>query len=381
VVGISSATRLATRGDRSCALSGGKLLCWGKLATRVVNDASAGTTLGVLRGPRKTPEVSLVPLAALVDSVSTPERAPGLLGLSSLSTTAHGFCALFPTAAGGSELKCRGRDALLGVGTFWANVPDVGKLDVRQVVSRSQLACALMSDGRVTCRADKNEAWRQVPDVSDVQSLALGDGFACAADGAGAVWCWGANDVGQLGTGTRQASQRPQRAVGVSDATKLAIARNRVCALRSGGEVMCWGGSPSYFAREEPAKPPALPARVLSGTFADVSASQDQICGLRGDGALACLGEYGSETPAAPRGLAGAAQLSVARRGGCALDAEGQALCWGENDAGQLGSGRQSRGFASPVLGLPKLKQLQIHGDQVCALSLSGELWCWGGRR
>jgi alpha-tubulin suppressor-like RCC1 family protein len=38
---------------------------------------------------------------------------------------------------------------------------------------------------------------------------------------AGAVWCWGANDAGQLGDGTLAMRTEPVRAAGVEGATRV----------------------------------------------------------------------------------------------------------------------------------------------------------------
>lgn len=65
----------------------------------------------------------------------------------------------------------------------------------------------------------------------------------------------------------------------------------------------------------------------------------------------------------------------------CGRTAEGQLYCWGENDAGQLGTGDfQARntpvlvGLQSPVV------RFDLGFDTGCAILESGELWCWGNR-
>jgi len=46
-------------------------------------------------------------------------------------------------------------------------------------------------------------------------SLALGIGHTCGLVRTGAVYCWGDNELGQLGNGTTQNSTQPQRVIDV----------------------------------------------------------------------------------------------------------------------------------------------------------------------
>lgn len=49
----------------------------------------------------------------------------------------------------------------------------------------------------------------QVSGLSEIISLAVADGFACAVESNGQVWCWGGNNEGSLGTGDRISSSVP----------------------------------------------------------------------------------------------------------------------------------------------------------------------------
>jgi alpha-tubulin suppressor-like RCC1 family protein len=45
-----------------------------------------------------------------------------------------------------------------------------------------------------------------------VVAISVGETHICAVTSDGAVWCWGGNDYGQLGNGSRIASPVPVRA-------------------------------------------------------------------------------------------------------------------------------------------------------------------------
>jgi alpha-tubulin suppressor-like RCC1 family protein len=75
----------------------------------------------------------------------------------------------------------------------------------------------------------------------DAVALAVGALFGCAVLEGGAARCWGANDVGQLGTGDRRSAASPVPVVGLDDARAIATGANHTCALRDDGTLACWG--------------------------------------------------------------------------------------------------------------------------------------------
>lgn len=72
----------------------------------------------------------------------------------------------------------------------------------------------------------------------DVQS---GQQHDCARDQDGSLWCWGNNEIGQLGNGTTEASAAAVRVVGLVDVTGHDAGRGGGCALATGRPIQCWG--------------------------------------------------------------------------------------------------------------------------------------------
>ena len=74
------------------------------------------------------------------------------------------------------------------------------------------------------------------------QVLALGGYFTCGIDQLGAAWCWGANDAGQLGNGsTTQANFPLAVSGGLTFATITAATTNYACGITTTSVAYCWG--------------------------------------------------------------------------------------------------------------------------------------------
>jgi alpha-tubulin suppressor-like RCC1 family protein len=58
---------------------------------------------------------------------------------------------------------------------------------------------------------------------------------------AGEVWCWGLNDFGQLGDGTKIDHAAPARVTGLSNVVSVSASSEHTCALEADKSVWCWG--------------------------------------------------------------------------------------------------------------------------------------------
>jgi len=81
-----------------------------------------------------------------------------------------------------------------------------------------------------------------LPAGTDPNDVSAGRAHACVVDRARAVWCWGANGQGQLGNGTTTNSATPVRVPGVA-ATLVAAGADHSCASTTKGRLRCWGGN------------------------------------------------------------------------------------------------------------------------------------------
>jgi alpha-tubulin suppressor-like RCC1 family protein len=202
--------------------------------------------------------------------------------------------------------------------------------------------------------------------LAGVIALSLGTTHSCALASPGDVYCWGEGGFGQLGDGQFLDSSRPvrvQRAADLplSDVVELSASSGQhSCARRTSGAVYCWGlndfgqvgtgvsGSTGRATRVLTASG-ALDASTGPRTLANASCASSS-------GALYCWGHnyYGqvgdgysyyydsySAVPvvdASLMPLSGVVGFGAGDRHACALTAIGNVVCWGDNSAGQLGN-------------------------------------------
>lgn len=248
--------------------------------------------------------------------------------------------------------------------------------NVSQIAVGSSFACARLEDGRAKCWGDNfyaqlgaNHARGDLDDdsagealtvvassdtldpLTGVQYLTAGSNFACALLAGGTVKCWGNNQFGTLGTGDLGGMEpAPVDVENLVDVQQLSPGSDATCALLPQGKVQCWGyGLYGQLGNEATQNQPS-PVDVI---------------GL--DGPVSRL-------------FAGGGHF-------CALFSEDRsAKCWGRNNYRQIGGGSttNSQTTAIDVLaaeGGPKLQGIEaIVGGTLstCALMQDGELLCWG---
>lgn len=227
------------------------------------------------------------------------------------------------------------------------------------------------------------------PDCSDTLTLAAGNDHTCALDG-GAVWCWGRNDLGQLGDGTFVDRSEPVRVVGIDAAVQLSAGHDHTCAMDATGVVWCWGDNED--AKLGFAGPVALALPVVATTNAkDVAAGGNHSCAVLFDGRVECWGDNGSgqlgygeaggySSPVLVAGLDDIVDVDTGWNHSCALDAAGSVWCWGSDALGQIGDDDDpvEDDLLPLEIGLSNIVEISLGGDHSCARTDSGELSCWG---
>jgi uncharacterized repeat protein (TIGR02059 family) len=337
----------------SCAVtSTGGVKCWG-----YGYDGQLGNGL--------TPSYQYTPVNVLM----SPSSA-ALSGVSAIASGYYQSCAL--TTTGG--VKCWGYNSKgeLGNGstTRQTTAVDVTGLTsgVTAIALGGQHSCALTTGGSVKCwglnnygqlgdgtRSDKSTPV-DVTGLTNVSAIALGDFHSCALTTTGGVKCWGWSGDGQLGDGSTTMSTSPVDVTGLtSGVTAIALGGKHSCALITGGSVKCWGDNASGQLGNG--------STTDRTTAVDVHTSSSSSTAISGVSAIALGGDHS-----------------------CALTTGGSVKCWGENNFGQLGNGSTTRQTtavdvhtsSSSSTAISGVSAIALGDTHSCALTTTGGVKCWG---
>jgi alpha-tubulin suppressor-like RCC1 family protein len=219
--------------------------------------------------------------------------------------------------------------------------------------------------------------------------LTAGAAHTCGLAGGGVPICWGQNLNGQLGDGSRIDQLSPRAVGGGLLFTSLVAGWNHTCGLTDNGNAFCWGLN-SEGQLGDGSRLDQLTPTLVRAPVASLVAGQSHTCGISGQQVL-CWGDNrfgqlgdgttdGRVTPVSVQGLAGpATQLASGAVHTCALTAGGAAYCWGQNLHGQLGDGSTRNSTrATAVTGDLRFRSIYAGGALTCGFSVDGSQYCWG---
>lgn len=221
-----------------------------------------------------------------------------------------------------------------------------------------------------------------------------------------ALWCWGENDAGQLGTGDNADRNAPTQIELPQGRHPVAVNAGwaSTCVILDNGTGMCWGkndfghlGDGTYNDRNQPTPISVLPSN-RSLVAMDLGAGH--ACGILDDGMVHCwgngtfsnsssggrLGDGTSTSSTYPRAVSlpadrTAISIDVGIDHTCAILNDSNAVCWGLNSLGQLGDGTTVNS-TTPVpvsmpagLGVAEISAGWIH---TCAVATNASVYCWG---
>ncbi|MDB4882213.1 MAG: hypothetical protein JWL95_979 [Gemmatimonadetes bacterium] len=296
--------------------------------------------------------------------------------------------------SGGTDIACVRSD--LGVLKCWgakkpqAEVVAAGST-FTNVDSGGASTCAVRSDGALLCWVSRTYA-PVVKDPGVFKSVAVGGDHQCAIASTGAMSCWGGNATGQLGTGNTTTTQTLTPVVGgATDWKTVRAGTGFTCALKTSGALYCWGldnlnqlgGGNGGNADGGPIVR-SSPVAVAAGTvWNDIDSGGYSSCGIRNDGALLCWGQGSSfatgVTPTAMDNARDWGRVRVDTTHACALKTNGALYCWGSNGYGQLGDGTRASRTALQQVGVDRdWVDVALGQYFTCAAKKDGSVWCWG---
>lgn len=243
-----------------------------------------------------------------------------------------------------------------------------------------------------------------------VKKIFVAQHHSCALTEEGKMYCWGINNNGQLGDGTRITQAKPVQVGGIlanKVITDIGGTGNSSCAIAE-SQIYCWGmngdgqvGDGTTLDRTTPVlvdTPGVATALSASGSRSRVMCaiiSGKAYCW--GQNAVGSVGDGTTITRRTPTKvmdtgvLAGKTVTSISQDGSftdqsgyahvCAV-ADSKVYCWGENGEGQVGDGTTTS-RSTPVavsggaLSGRNVQDVKLGVRHSCALS-DGAVYCWG---
>jgi alpha-tubulin suppressor-like RCC1 family protein len=247
----------------------------------------------------------------------------------------------------------------------------------QMVTSGGRHSCALALDGSAFCWGANDQGQLGNGSTTNALSavavqggrqfatIAAGRDHTCALDLTGAAWCWGDNASGQLGDGTQTDRLTP---VAVNGGQLFAAVAGggdaHTCATSATRVVFCWGANESGQLGNASTNSSSVPVAVSGATpLSQVSLGDRHSCAISNQSVSFCwgLGSDGqigdgftasrsSPTPAQAnarfsRTTGGTAFTCAVTFGAVTGEdniivfSQRSLLCWGRNSSGQFGRG------------------------------------------
>ncbi|KDD76887.1 hypothetical protein H632_c76p0 [Helicosporidium sp. ATCC 50920] len=209
------------------------------------------------------------------------------------------------------------------------------------------------------------------------------------------AYCWGANNVGQLGSGSTSQSVSTPTEVALPAQVAVSVISaglDHACLVTSTFVPMCWGGNAAGQLGINSTTASSQPVGVFNFTAAGIiSAGESFSCAtLQSTKQLYCWGlnTYGQlgvnnlvsySVPTKVQSTMSWTEVVCGQSMTCGVAAD-STYCWGRNDAGQLGFNSLGANRLMPVLvfGGEYMNRVSAWGRTGCAIKNGTIPVCWG---
>lgn len=409
VIGISKVSAISVGSTSACAIThSGSLYCWGNNSEGQLGlgDTANRSTATLIQGLTNVSQVAVgenfacaltsnsalycwgandrgqltTDSAQYITIPTAMTQSPA--GVTQISIGGKGICVLateiycwgdFPTAVVPYETRNRAPAKLLG--SAGAKSIELGA-DFGCFTLASSVSCWGANEhgqlGNGTRLSATNPV--AVTGIAAVKDLTAGDHFACVLDASNDTYCWGENQEGQLIVSSRS-DQLTRIPTGASKSASIEAGANNLCLLKVDATVTCYGdtssGQSGYLLSS---KVPLTNATVSSGSI--ISTGLSTTCLISTSGNLQCWGDL---VPVIAAGLT-FTSVSVGDSSACAVSSTKKIFCWGSNTAGQLGNNttRTSLEISEIYLVGANFSKVAVGYRHACAVTEDGLSYCWG---
>ena len=273
-------------------------------------------------------------------------------------------------------------------------------------------ACALLSNRTMACwelspdQPHGPHVGAAIPLPLQPVAMSVGDGYACAILSQFAnVKCWGRNDFGQLGIGSRNPFEKlgglsVQLRAGTNPIAIATGPRHACVQLDAGQRITCWGanesgqlGTSDTITRKAPLTTPIHFAELTTA----LALGDRHSCALLGDERVTCwgandFGQVGRDDVSTTYGIdvrhrielkGEVTAIAAGDRHTCALMRHsGIVNCWGANDHHQITGGDEPYVATPRAIATTESSDKPIHivasKNRTCVSHQSGAVYCYG---
>jgi alpha-tubulin suppressor-like RCC1 family protein len=224
------------------------------------------------------------------------------------------------------------------------------------------------------------------------EDVKAGWDHSCGLTTDARILCWGRNQTGQLGDGTRDTHFTPVAVVGGRQFASVSSGSYHTCGITTANRLFCWGlNSYGQLGIGSSVWDNPVPTEVVGGRrYRAVEASETHTCAITTDNRAFCwgrnrFGQLGDGTltnhtvPAlVARGLQWR-QINAGYEHSCGVTTVNRAYCWGRNQSGQVGDNTTTqRTMPQAVAGGYLFLHVKAGWDYTCGLATTGRAYCWG---
>ena len=459
--------------DHTCALtSAGSAWCWGGNAVGQLGDGTINPSLSPVAVTGGLQFVQLIAGGGftcgrvatgeaycwggngngqLGDGTNAPHGAPAIVtgGLTFASLALFGnnhACGL--TTVGAAYCWGYNFDGELGNGAnadSWVPSAVSGGLTFAAITAGTFHSCGLTAGGVTYCWGDNNVAqlgYGAVPTDSwtpgvvqggaSFTTIIAGGGHTCGIVSGGSLQCWGYNQEGALGDGTRTTRLAPAPVSGGLSFVRVAGGGDFTCGQTTTGETWCWGintvgqmADATHIERLVPvqsgvsqavATVDATPGSTalaigatqtltattriangsaVTGRVVTWASSDSTVASVAANGLVMAFGTGTATITATSEGVSGEATVTVTASGPsatatalvstgyvhtCAIRAGLHPWCWGFGGSGYLNGVAFYSVYNQPhpVVTTLQFTQISAGYEATCGLTVDSLPYCWG---
>jgi alpha-tubulin suppressor-like RCC1 family protein len=265
--------------------------------------------------------------------------------------------------------------------------------------------CGIKKDDRLYCLGNNMEGlffyggqdYSETPKMigsKKWKSIVSGTWYKCGITEKDELYCWGSNSFGQIGNGQMGNEKTPAQVDG-DEWEIISSAPVNVCGIKK-GKLYCWGsnfygqvGDGTMTSKQQPQKITDKNWKAVSNewrtTFAIDEEKQLYYWGHSYENSVS------DDLPPEQIFIKEPVkfddgewlQISAGTYHTCGIKADNKIYCWGENNDGQLGFGRDEEGGMAGAdkpkkVNDEKWRSVYSGHDFTCALNMDGFLFCWG---